>query len=66
MFAEWVSDSIRKLQDQPDMIINSFSACGISDTMNVRPAALQEGQEYPDSDEENPFGDEMNELEYEI
>ena len=29
--ANWVSDAVRQFQDCPDMVINSFTACGISD-----------------------------------
>ena len=48
------------------MVINSFSACGISDTNNTRPTSILEGQDYPDSDEDNPFADELEEIDYEI
>ena len=62
--ANWISDAVLQLQDKPDMVINSFSACGISDQAEARPSSLLEGQQYPDSEDEagdNPFID--NELE---
>ena len=62
--ANWISDAVLQLQDKPDVVINSFSACGISDQAESRPSSLLEGQQYPDSEDEagdNPFID--NELE---
>ena len=56
--ASWVSDALIQLQDRPDMVTNSFSACGISDEAEVHPSTLLEGRQYPDSDDEavdNPF-----------
>jgi len=67
--ANWVSDALRQLQDRPDMVIHSFTACRISDTTEARPTTLLEGQQYPDSDDEaddNPFTDELDGLDYDL
>ena len=61
--ANLVSDALRQFQDRPDMVIHSFTACGISDTTEVCPTTPLEGQQYPDSDDEaddNPFTDELH------
>ena len=59
--SHWISDGLRQLQEKPDMVIRSFSACGIIDDPKnpARPLGLLEGQEYPDSEEDsdNPFLD---------
>ena len=41
--ANWVSDRICQLQDRPDIIINSFGVCGISDSIQPRPSVLVGG-----------------------
>ena len=66
--ANWVSDALCQLQDRPDMVIHSFTACGISDTTEARPTTLLKGQRYPDSDDadDNPFTDELDGLDYDL
>ena len=63
--AKWISSAVHKLQDKPDIVINSFAACGISDNREACPRNLLAGQEYPDSKDEaddNPFIDELEGL----
>ena len=55
-------------QDRPYMVINAFSACGISGTVDVCSITLLEGQQHPDSDEagNNPFMDEPEGFDYDL
>ena len=66
--ANWVSDGIHQLQDRPDMIINLFGMCGISDLVQLRPSVLLAGQQYPDSEDEtedNSLND-LEEIDYDL
>ena len=59
--ASWISSALEELQDNPDMVVRSFDACGILNHFNsdIRADELLEGQLYPESADEmdDPFNE---------
>ena len=59
--ASWIWSALEELQDKPDMVVQSFEACGILNCLDseVRPNELLQGQLYPDSadDLDDTFND---------